>query len=194
MGTGDRIAPFTVARRLERDGLVIRCYERDDAREMMEAITASVEHLRPWMPWIQFEPQDVHDKRKLIREFEEEWESRSGFPMGIYEGAHQVGATGFHVRGPEDSLEIGYWVHVNHQHRGIVTRSVEALIDEAFSHKEVQRVFINHDEANIASGKVPERLGFSIAGRVEREPIAPGECGILVQWQLTRNAWSGQVN
>ena len=169
--------------------LTIRPYASDDARELMEAVTESVEHLRPWMPWIQFEPQDIHDKRKLIKSFSEEWELRTGFTMGIFIGDHLVGGTGFHVRGPHDSLEIGYWVRFGNTGRGIAARVTRALVDEAFRHAAVQRVFIKHDEANVRSRTVPERLGFTIHEIIQREPLAPADSGTLVSWVLTREAW-----
>ncbi|MEY4632805.1 MAG: hypothetical protein RLZ18_177 [Actinomycetota bacterium] len=188
--TGDgRICAFTPARLIAVDELVIRAYERDDARELMEATTESVEHLRPWMPWIKFEPQDVHDKRKLISEFSDGWEHRTGFAMGIFEVDRLVGASGFHVRGPEDSLEIGYWVRVGCTGRGIATRTARALINEAFQYEPVRRVFINHDEANVRSRLVPERLGFTIHEITQREPLAPADSGTFVSWVLTREAW-----
>ncbi len=189
MTTGDRVSPFTPSRCLRVDELEIRAYERDDARELMEATTESIDHLRPWMPWIKFEPQDVHDKRKLIKEFSDEWEQRTGFSMGIFEGGRLVGASGFHVRGPADSLEIGYWVRVGCTGRGIATRTARALINEAFQYEPVRRVFINHDEANVRSRLVPERLRFTIHEITQREPLAPADSGTFVSWVLTREAW-----
>ena len=192
MTTGARVSSFTPARALSVDELVIRAYENDDARELMEATTESIEHLRPWMPWIKFEPQDVQDKRKLIKEFSAEWEQRIGFPMAIFEGSRLVGASGFHVRGPDDSLEIGYWVRVGHTGKGIATRVVRALVNEAFRHDPVGRVFINHDEANVRSRMVPERLGFTIHEITQRESLAPADSGTFVSWVLARKAWQAR--
>ena len=189
MTSGDRVANFTPGQLIVVDELTLRPYVRDDARELMEAVTESVEHLRPWMPWIQFEPQDIHDKRKLIKSFSEEWELRTGFTMGIFIGDRLVGGTGFHVRGPHDSLEIGYWVRVGFMGRGIAARVACALVDEAFRHDEIQRVFINHDEANVRSRTVPERLGFTIHEISQREPLAPADSGTFISWVLTREAW-----
>ena len=189
MNSGERVANFTPGQLIVVNELTIRPYASDDARELMEAVTESVEHLRPWMPWIQFEPQDIHDKRKLIKSFSEEWELRTGFTMGIFIGDRLVGGTGFHVRGPHDSLEIGYWVRVGFMGRGIAARVTRALVDEAFRHAAVQRVFIKHDEANVRSRTVPERLRFTIHEISQREPLAPADSGTFISWVLTREAW-----
>jgi RimJ/RimL family protein N-acetyltransferase len=169
--------------------LVVRTYERDDARELMEAVTDSIEHLRPWMPWIQFEPQDVNDKQKLIQGFSDEWESRTDFTMGIFFGNRLVGGTGFHVSGPMDSLEIGYWVRTGHTRQRIAVRCAAALTAEAFRHSEINRVFINHDEANIASEGVPLVLGFSLFAREPREPMTSGDSGVVKRWVMMREDW-----
>jgi RimJ/RimL family protein N-acetyltransferase len=189
MGSDDRVAVSTPSMRIEVEELVIRPYRPDDARELMEAVSDSIEHLRPWMPWIQFEPQDIYDKRTLIKSFSEEWESRTGFTMGIFLGDRVVGGTGFHVRGPNDSLEIGYWVRTGHTRQRIAARCAAALTDEAFQHSEIDRVFINHDEANIASEGVPLSLGFSLFAREPREALTSGDSGVMKRWVMTREAW-----
>lgn len=189
MDTGERSVSFTPRPLIKAHDLTLRPYVRDDARELMEAVTESIEHLRPWMPWIQFEPQDIHDKRKLIRTFSDEWQSRTSFTMGIFRGDRLVGGTGFHVRGPHDSLEIGYWVRAGHTRQRVATRATSALLDEAFRQEVINRVFINHDAANVASQGVPETLGFTLVATETREPLAPGDSGVLKRWVMNRDDW-----
>ena len=45
------------------DGLTLRCWTRDDAARLVEAVADSVEHLRPWMPWIAHEPFSVTERQ-----------------------------------------------------------------------------------------------------------------------------------
>jgi RimJ/RimL family protein N-acetyltransferase len=47
-------------------------------------------------------------------------------------------------------------------------------------------VVIVHDAANIASGKVPARLGFEHVFTGQREPEAPGESGVMYRWEKKR--------
>jgi ribosomal-protein-serine acetyltransferase len=171
------------------DDLIIRKYEVDDARAVMESVTESREHLRPWMPWIQFEPLDVHARRKLIREWDQSWANAEDFPMGIFRDGLLIGGTGFHLRGPEGSVDIGYWLHRDAVGQRVVSRSVRALLDTAFGLEEITHVFITHDRANVASGHVPERVGFTLVETSERQKEAPGEEGVLMRWEMTRDNW-----
>src|SRR3954453_8810297 len=43
--------------RIASVNLVLRAWEDDDAVALGRAIAESLEHLRPWMPWVAFEPQ-----------------------------------------------------------------------------------------------------------------------------------------
>jgi hypothetical protein len=48
------------------DGLTLRRWRRGDAARLGEAIADSVEHLRPWMPWIAHEPLSVTERQARI--------------------------------------------------------------------------------------------------------------------------------
>jgi hypothetical protein len=47
--------------------LEIRKHRVSDASRLHDAIVESVEHLRPWMPFIAAEPLAVADRERLIR-------------------------------------------------------------------------------------------------------------------------------
>ena len=83
-------------------------------------------------------------------------------------------------------LEIGYWVHRAYTRRGLVTTAAAALVDQAFRLPGVNRVEIVHDELNVASGRVPRKLGFTEVERRPLEELSPGGSGIGVIWRLTR--------
>ena len=166
---------------------IVRKYEPADAEALVIAVTESCEHLRPWMPWIKFEPQSVNQREELIRSWNQAWEDRTEFVMGIHLDDRIVGGTGIHLRGPANTVEIGYWVHMGYTGRGIASQVSDALTLEAFQlWSEIDTVVIVHDEANIASGKVPARLGFEHVFTGQREPEAPGESGVMYRWEKKR--------
>jgi ribosomal-protein-serine acetyltransferase len=166
---------------------LVRKYEPSDAEALVIAVTESREHLRPWMPWIKFEPQTVTQRAELIETWNEAWEERTEFVLGIFFDDRVVGGTGIHLRGPVNTVEIGYWIHADFTGRGIASQVSEALTLQAFRlWSEIDTVLIVHDEANIASGKVPARLGFEHVFTGLREPEAPAESGVMYRWEKKR--------
>jgi ribosomal-protein-serine acetyltransferase len=86
-------------------------------------------------------------------------------------------------------LEIGYWVHVDHVGRGLATELSAALTDTAFTVDGIERVEIHHDRANVRSGAVPARLGFTLMGEHPAVRRAPAEEGVDCAWSVTRAEW-----
>ncbi|MDX9942124.1 MAG: GNAT family protein [Bacteroidales bacterium] len=60
--------------------------------------------------------------------------------------------------------EIGYWISERYQGKGIITRSVRAMIDQAFDQWGFHRIQINVAVGNKRSKRIPRRLGFSLEG------------------------------
>lgn len=172
------------------DGVEVRRYVRSDARALRDAVTQSLEHLRPWMPWISFEPQTVEQRERLIDEWNSEWDAGTNFALGIFEADCCIGSTGFHLRGGEGSLEIGYWVSASHEGLGIVSRTVLALTEVALALPGITTVEIVTDEANERSAAVAQRCGYELVERFAREREAPRDSGIGLRWRKTQTSMS----
>jgi RimJ/RimL family protein N-acetyltransferase len=167
---------------------VVRKYETTDAQALVDAVTDSCKHLEPWMPWIKFEPQSAVQRAELITTWNRAWEDCTEFVMGIFLGDRVIGGTGLHLRGEVNTVEIGYWIHVDYIGRGIATQVAGALTKLAFAMwPEIDTVEIHHSESNIASGKVPLRLGFKHVRTFRNQtPEAPGESGVGYHWAINR--------
>jgi RimJ/RimL family protein N-acetyltransferase len=176
--------------RIESARLVVRCYGEDDAPALVAAVTASIEHLRPWMPWIAAEPVDVAARTELIRTWDRERRGGGGVVYGMFLGDELVGGTGFHRRIGPGGLEIGYWTHRDHVRRGYATEAAGALTAAAFDLDGIERVEIHHDKANVASAGVPSRLGYTRLAETPDEITSPGEVGIDCGWVMWRADWS----
>jgi RimJ/RimL family protein N-acetyltransferase len=174
--------------RIDVDEITLRAWAAEDLDAMAQAIAESLEHLRPWMPWTAVEPLSREDRARLIVEFARQWEAEESFVYGIFVGETPVGGTGLHPRIGADALEIGYWVHPQWTGRGIATRATRALTVTAFALPGIERVEIHHDQANVASRRIPEKLGFTLVAEVVDPPAAPAEIGIECQWRLTSPA------
>lgn len=169
--------------------LVLRRWQISDMPILRDAIQASIDHLRPWMSWIEFEPLSDDDRKALIRRWEDDWEAGQEVVFGAYEGDQVVGGCGFHRRAGPKTLEIGYWVHVDHLRHGYASEMARILTSAAFTVPDIERVEIHHDKANTRSGAIPEALGYRLDGEINVKPHAPATIGIDVAWSMTENEW-----
>ena len=154
------------AYRIETKRLLIRCYNPEDAPLLDESVTANVEHLRPWMPWVYSEPEPLEEKVQRLKRFRGLFDLGQDFVYGIFnrENTKLLGGTGLHTRLGDSQLEIGYWLHKDYINQGRVTESTSALIKVAFELIGVHRVEIHCDPGNLASASVPRKLGFTHEG------------------------------
>ncbi len=150
------------AYRIESERLVIRCYNPTDALYLQKAVQESVEHLRPWMPWVKDEPEELKVKIERLRLFRADFDLSKNFIYGVFDPyeTELVGGTGLHPRVGSNAFEIGYWIHVNHVNKGYATEISAALTKVAFEVENVNRVEIHCDPNNIKSAAIPKKLGY----------------------------------
>jgi RimJ/RimL family protein N-acetyltransferase len=154
------------AYRIQTRRLVVRCYNPSDAPLLAESVTESIEHLRPWMPWVYAEPEPLEEKVQRLKRFRGLFDLGQDFIYGIFNQSETklLGGTGLHTRLGESELEIGYWIHRDFINRGLVTECTAALVKVAFEIIHVHRIEIHCDPANTASAAVPRKLGFTHEG------------------------------
>jgi RimJ/RimL family protein N-acetyltransferase len=168
--------------RIATDRLVLRCWEPRDAPLLKDAVDSSLEHLRPWMPWAEQEPQPLEEKIALLRRFRGQFDLGEDFVYGIFarDESHVVGGTGLHRRVGEDAFEIGYWIRVSRAGEGLATEATAALTRVAFEVCGVDRVEIRVDPANERSRSIPRRLGFAEEATLRRRLHYPEPRDVVV--------------
>jgi len=156
--------------RIETERLVLRCYEPGDAPRLHEAITRSLDHLRPWLPWVQHEPKGPEARVDLIRMFRGQFDLGMDYAFGIFDKMEQevIGSTGLHTRIGKNAREIGYWIGVDHIGKGYATEAVSALVRTGFAIENLARIEIRCAPDNTRSQHVPEKLGFQMEGIIKR--------------------------
>jgi len=191
----------TPPERLAAGPLVLRRVEADDAAVIAAAVGASLEHLRPWMPWATPEAADLRTQLVRVAEADELWETGTGFiyvmiardsgpdgapaaPAGSKgdPDGEFVGTIGMHRRAAGDAVEIGYWIASAKTRRGYATAAARALTPVALELSAGRRVEIHCDEANTASAAIPRKLGYRLDRVEAHEREAPGERGRRMIW------------
>ena len=172
--------------------VVLRRYHGGELPALCEAVTASLDHLRPWMPWASVEPIEL-GLSEYIRKSVVMFRGGEDFGYAIWDDSTSlvVGGAGLHPRLGPGRIEIGYWVRNGWLRRGIATTVAGALTSAAFAIPEIEEVQIHCDEANVASAGVPRRLGFHLLRTVEDTIHAPGEIGREMVWSVTDEQWRG---
>lgn len=176
--------------RVDTPRLVLRRWRHDEAGVMAAGLTSTVDHLRPWMGWIKFEPLTLAERVQLIEAWTRQWEEGGDVHYGVFLEGDMVGVSGLHRRSGPGTLDIGYWIHVDHVRHGYATELTAALTTAAFEIDGIEVVHVQTDEANEASAAVPAKLGFSRTRIMEREPEAPAESGLLIDWTMTPEVWA----
>jgi RimJ/RimL family protein N-acetyltransferase len=163
--------------RIETERLLIRCYEPSDAARLKEAVDSSLEHLRPWMPWAEDEPQTLEEKADLMKYFRSSFDTAENFTYGIFRSDEEelLGGTGLHGRIGPGGLEIGYWIRASATRQGFVTESTAALTRVGFEICEADRIEIRVEPGNDASMGIPRKLGFLEEATLRRR--LPGRAG-----------------
>lgn len=165
----DDISPGP-AYRIVTARLVLRCWEPADAPLLKAAVDKNREHLRPWMPWANTQPDPLAVVVNRLRLFRGQFDLDRDFTYGIFDpGQTQVlGGSGLHARVGEGGIEIGYWIDEDHINYGLATEAAGALTRVAFEVHDLDRVEIHCEPVNVRSAAVPRKLGFSHEATLRR--------------------------
>jgi RimJ/RimL family protein N-acetyltransferase len=163
-----------------------------DLETSSDAVLASLEHLRPWMPWAA--DFSRASQAEFLAGCERDWKAGAAFNYAMLVDGAIAGSIGLMARIGPGGLEIGYWVHQAYTRRGLATVASAALVEQAFALPGIERVQIVHDELNIASGGVPRKLGFTEIERRPLDHLPVGGTGVGVVWELTRAQWRGTAS
>jgi RimJ/RimL family protein N-acetyltransferase len=181
--------------RIVTERLVIRRWEETDAELAREAIASSLDHLRPWMPWAMDEPKSLEETVTRIRNDQERFASGSDFTFAILDAGESriLGACGLHRRIGEGGLEIGYWIRADEINQGLATEASRALTSTALLLPGIDRVQIHCDPENVASARVPEKLGFRMIERrrADKETSSGAPRDTLV-FEMTPERWRAE--
>jgi RimJ/RimL family protein N-acetyltransferase len=164
--------------------VVLRRVEAADASSVAAAVGASLEHLRPWMPWATPEAADQRTQLVRVAEADQRWNEGTGFTYAVLTAGDGtlVGEIALHRLTAEDSAEIGYWIAADQVGRGYATAASRATTAAALALPGVNRVEIHCDAANAASAAVARRIGYRLDRIETRQREAPGESGQLLVW------------
>lgn len=135
-------------------------FKEADAAELFGLIERNREHLRQWLPWVDYETS-IEDSQRFIERSLQNYLDNKSFDLGIHYRGQLSGVISFHtVDWPNRQVEIGYWLGSAFQGSGIMTKACRAMMDVAFHKLQLNRITILCASGNTRSRAIPERLGF----------------------------------
>lgn len=159
----------------------LRRWRGHEGADLDAAIEASRLHLTPFMPWASTDATDPAFRPNWLRERVHAFDAGASFAYGMFDALGAVmGGCGIEPL-PGDEASIGYWVHASHVRRGVGTSAANALTQAALN-AGCRRVWLRHDEANVGSRAIAERLGYTLVRSEPHSIDAPGQTGTSLVW------------
>ena len=170
----------------------LRHWRVEDAGAQARAIEESLEHLRPWMPWIDGGAEAAARRARRCCASGRPSASRgptSTSPCGsTASSSAAAGCTAGSAPAGSRSATGSTRAHLR---RGLATEVARQLTERAFADPAIDRVEIHHDRANVGQRR---RAGQARLRARRRDapgaPEAPGEEGVERVWRLSRAAWT----
>jgi [ribosomal protein S5]-alanine N-acetyltransferase len=158
---------------------VIRPLTIEDADALTELLVRNREFLRPTEP---ARPPDFYTLTAQIERLgvlEHRRETDQGYAYAIVDGGELAGSISLSnvIRLSLQSANVGYFVDAARSGRGLATRAVAAVVDEAFGPLGLHRVEAGTLVDNLASQRVLEKNGFMRIG------VAPRYLNIAGEWR-----------
>lgn len=163
--------------RIESERIVLLAPRPGLGAEMALAVTQSLAHLRPWMPWAQEAPT-AESAETVIRKMQADFIARTDLSYQIFarkpdgQAGRLLGGTGLHRMDWEvRSFEIGYWIRPEAQGQGLVSEAARMMEALAFETLQARRVVIRCDARNHKSRAVAGRCGFELEGVLRQDAL-----------------------
>lgn len=146
----------------------LKLLEDRHAEELFAAVDLNRAHLRQWLPFLDTTNSPA-DTRAFVQRTLNQFLQHSGPTAGIWHRKRIAGVVGFNrINVDFRHCELGYWLGVEHQGKGIITRACSAMTDHAFGELKLNRVEIRCAPGNTKSRAIPIRLGFKEEGCIRQ--------------------------
>ena len=171
------------------DDITLVLLQPHHAEELFSLVDKNRQHLRQFLPWVDSNTQAEHTLAAINSGIKAHETKQEAF-LGISIQGKIVGTVHLkEINRTNNNAQIGYWLDESHQGKGIVTKSVAALIEYAFNTLKLHRLEIRCATENPKSCAIPERLGFTREGVLRQAgKLADGYVDLVV-YGLLHDEW-----
>ena len=174
------------------EGLILRIFEPRHAQMLFDLVDRNREHLGTWLTFVE-RTQTVKDIETYIHNSLEKFAKGNGFQLGIWSGGELAGVVGLNYIIQEfRCTEIGYWLGAEYGGQGIVTKACRHLCGYLFTELNLNRIEIRCSETNAKSRAIPERLGFTLEGKLRQMGYTQAGLVDYLVYGLLADEWKPQ--
>ncbi len=149
------------------DSLTLRIPRIEDASALFRLVDRNRAHLRRFLGWLDSNQSEA-DSLAFIEREHTRIKRQEAFTLAIWHNESIVGLVGLHdIDQLNRSASVGYWLGEAFQGKGIMTRSVDALVNHGFKSMALHRIEIECAVENKRSQQIPLALGFKKEGTLK---------------------------
>ena len=174
---------------IETERLILRQRRLSDAEDIFAyAKLAEVSYPAGFPPVATLE-DEVYYIENILPKRSEEHNIPSGYGITLKGENKVIGSIDFNHRHADDVLEIGYLLHPDYWHQGIVTEAAQALLEIGFTLLNLHKIEISCYDYNIGSRRIAEKMGFTLEATIrDRQDVQGQRCDDL-RYGLLRSEW-----
>ncbi|HEY2421212.1 MAG TPA: GNAT family protein [Neobacillus sp.] len=169
----------------------LQLFQPQHALKLFQLVEENREHLREWLPWVD-QMNSPYQFESIIPFWLTQFAENNGVNTGILYRGELVGSISLQQMDWHNSVtSIGYYLAKKAEGHGVMTRSVQALLNYIFFQIGLNRVEIRCGEKNIKSRAIPEKLGFVIEGKIRDGEQLYGRFHDLIIYSMLKRDWKG---
>nr|WP_251025945.1 GNAT family protein [Bacillus sp. ISL-47] len=168
----------------------LQLFQLHHSEDLFNLVDSNRKHLREWLPWVDnmASPVQYHS---IIPMWLKQFADNNGFNAGIRYRGRLAGSIGFHqIDWHNGQTSIGYYLAKGFEGKGIMTRSVQAMVNHAFIDLKLNRVEIRCGVKNLKSRAIPERLGFKQEGIIRDGELLYNRYHDLAVYGMLAREWN----
>jgi ribosomal-protein-serine acetyltransferase len=171
------------------DEIEIQLFQLHDSDSLFKLVEENRYHLREWLPWVDSMTSSFQ-YHSIIPQWLKQFADYNGFNAGIRYKGRLVGGIGLHqIDWFNKQTSLGYYLGSKYEGKGIMTRTVRALLQYIFFELKLNRVEIRCGVQNTKSRAIPERLGFKQEGIIRDGEFLYDHFHDLVVYGLLYRDW-----
>ena len=165
--------------------LACRVLKEGDQQILYPVMKRSAKKLKGFIGWAKYAPSwDFKTVTQFVNNhLNDEWPR---FHLVFSIGKQVVGFGSIAPMDNPREVQVALWVALGWEKRGIgswITTVLEWYAFEVFGY---DNLYYQHDSANRASGKLPQKLGFAFSHTFEDAKKAEDESGLWYSWRKKR--------